>query len=66
MTEEEYIKVSNKAALVCAMDSMRHVLPGDEWGVNGSAYRAACAAVGNLLDKAFLELDGTIDAEESK
>lgn len=60
MSEEEYIKVTNKTALRCAMDCLQQVLSGDAYGVKKDVYLRAMGDVGDMLDHVFKELDGAI------
>lgn len=65
MTEDEYIKVSNKTALLCACNAMREVLPGKAWGVDEKTYSEAMKAIGCMRDILFLSLDGsTVESNE--
>lgn len=65
MTEAEYIKVSNKAALLHAKDIMRDVMEGKQYGVDEVAYAACMVSIGDMLEAIFKELDDTI-TERSK
>ena len=60
MSEEEYIKVSNKTALILAKNAMSEVMQGDEYGVNTDDYKTAMICIGNMVENIFRELDGAI------
>ena len=61
MTEEEYIKVSNKQALKCALAAMRDLLPGEGYGVDEKTCDTVTAGISMMLDAVFKELDGAIN-----
>lgn len=64
MTEQEYIKVTNKASLVLANDCLQQVLAGDEYGVSKEDYHAAAELVSTMMTKMFGNLNGAITESE--
>ena len=53
MTEEEYIMVTNKTALSCAIDSLSQVMGGKEYGVDNVKRAEAFNILVDLRDELF-------------
>lgn len=53
MTEDEYIIVSNKTAVTSAIDCLRHVLGGDNWGVSDEEVSKVMGGLYDMKDNLF-------------
>ena len=64
MTEDEYILVTNKTAIMLANDSLREVLTGNkDWGVDRKLYETACKALSQIQDDLFKKIEYTEDEQ---
>jgi len=59
MTENEYILVTNKTAVVSAQETLRHVLSGPEWGVDEKEFHKVMNMLSMMNDKLFSAIDTT-------
>lgn len=53
MTEEDYIKATNRAKVTAALGILRDVLPGDDYGISQEEFTAFMAPLHEAEERLF-------------
>lgn len=66
MTEDEYIRVTNKTKIASAIYIIRDCLPGKKYGLTRAEQINALAILEKVVDRLYRSLDNDIKTVEDK